>query len=220
MDNWSGYENITGQIDYLMLPRIDLSSSLPTSLMFNVAYAQMNTSTNDSLTVLISTDCGSTWTQLYAKGGAILSTAAPLNSVAFIPNSNQWRNDTISLSAYSGETDVLIMFKATSNYGNNLYIDNITIPNIPTSLEETFSDLISVYPNPSTGLLSIVIPAQSKGEMEISVLNILGEQVIPVQNFSAAGKINLDLASLHNGNYLLRVRSDKEIAYRKIVIMK
>jgi hypothetical protein len=220
MDNWSGVENITGQIDYMILPRIDLSTSLPTSLMFNVAYAQMNSSTNDSLKVLISTDCGTTWTQLYAKGGAILSTAAPLNSAAFIPNSNQWRNDTISLAAYSGENDVLIMFKTTSSYGNNLYIDNITIPNIPTLIEENSSEFVSVYPNPSTGIFNIVYSNEVRGEVEISVLNILGEQVIPDEKIYASGKIILDLGSLNNGNYFLRVKSENKIAYRKIVIVK
>src|SRR6185436_12936795 len=90
MDNYSGAEDISRQVDYMILPRLDLTGSLPTTFEFNVAYARFTMSTTDTLRVMVSTDCGATWNQVYFKYGDTLATA-PVSNPVFVPLSGQWR---------------------------------------------------------------------------------------------------------------------------------
>jgi hypothetical protein len=220
MDNYSGAENISGQADYLMLPRINLSTSLPTTFEFDVAYAQYSSSTNDNLRVLISVNCCQTWTTVYNKSGAVLSTA-PITTGAFTPTSNQWRHETISLAAYASYSDVMIMFQTISAFGNNIYIDNVNIPNIPTAIIENGIRSFSVYPNPGNGNFTIALSASLKESIEISVWNMLGEQLYVEEVSSASSAaINLNLSDFSNGTYLLRIKAEDEITVRKIIIAK
>lgn len=135
MDNYSGSSiDITGQRDALRSPALSFASANSSlKLKFDVAYRRYDTSTADSLNVWISTDCGGTWTNLYNKGGATLQTVSTPTTAAFTPTSNaQWRRDSISLSAYAGQPNVYIKFENVSNWGNNLYLDNINISNTST----------------------------------------------------------------------------------------
>ncbi|MFK5088299.1 hypothetical protein ACI4A4_27595, partial [Klebsiella pneumoniae] len=80
---------------------------------------------SDSLVVLISTDCGSTFSRIYAKGGGTLSTAGS-GANNFVPTAGQWRTETIDLAAYIGQS-VIIDFQNINGYGNKLYIDNVNV---------------------------------------------------------------------------------------------
>lgn len=126
MDNYSGTTSIAGQKDDMFTPSYNCTSANSTlKLKFDVAYAQYNTSV-DSLNVFISTDCGTTWTKIYNKGGAGLATA-PATTSAFTPTSSQWRKDSVSLSSYAGQSNVTFKFESVSGWGNNLYLDNINL---------------------------------------------------------------------------------------------
>jgi len=94
-------------------------------LWFDVAYAQYDGTENDQLDVMISDDCGATWTNMYSKAGAALMTA-PKSTPAFVPTASQWRKDTVSLAGYANK-DILVKFVGTSDYGNNIYLDNINL---------------------------------------------------------------------------------------------
>ncbi|MFN7015269.1 MAG: hypothetical protein ACK4ON_13470, partial [Bacteroidia bacterium] len=139
--------NATGQRDYLETPNIDLSSITDSVfLVFDVAYARYSAANHDSLIVSVSTDCGGTWTRLYAKGNQILSTNGGTNvTSAFVPNASQWRKDTVALHTYLGQPNVKVRFENYCGYGNNLYIDNINI----TTIAATAAVSISGTPNPS-----------------------------------------------------------------------
>lgn len=145
VDNYN--YNAVGQRDYMESPTFDLSSITdPVILTFDVAYARYSATDHDSLIVSVSTDCGGTWTRLYAKGNQILSTNGGANvTSAFTPTATQWRKDTVSLQAYLGQPNVKVRFENYCGYGNNLYIDNINI----TSALPTAAVSISGTPNPS-----------------------------------------------------------------------
>jgi hypothetical protein len=127
IDNYN--YNAVGQRDYLESPSFDLSSVTdPVIVVFDVAYARYSANNHDSLIVSVSTDCGGTWTRLYAKGNQILSTNGGANvTTAFTPTASQWRKDTVSLQAYLGQPNVKVRFENYCGYGNNLYVDNINI---------------------------------------------------------------------------------------------
>ena len=221
MDIWNTPIYITTQKDYLITPRIDLSNSAATKLIFNVAYAQYDNSTNDNLKVFISTDCGASWTTIYNKAGATLSTAPNVTS-AFTPTANQWRSDSISLAAYMGQPDVLFMFMTAANDGNNIYIDDIQIPAIPTAVpQNALADEMKVYPNPGSGNFTVELASLPNPEAAIDVYNMFGQKIIAgyKTNFSS-GKLNLDFNELSTGNYFMEIKTSAGMFYSKLSVIK
>ncbi|MEL6863447.1 MAG: T9SS type A sorting domain-containing protein [Bacteroidota bacterium] len=122
-----------GDIDYLATKNFDFQNITGARMTFDLSYAQYTGATgvrSDTLMVLVSTDCGENFDQVaYMKTGNDLQTApAPTNAryVPF-PFANYWRTETVDLSAYNGEPNVMIALANISNMANSIYIDNINI---------------------------------------------------------------------------------------------
>jgi len=131
-DNYDGDSgnNPFGTIDAFISPVLDLSNSNSTTLTFDVAYARYENNGeffNDSMRILISTDCGSNYNELvFNEGGATLETGAATGA-AFSPSSGEWENRTVNLNNYDGQPTVSIAFVNISGWGNRLFLDNINI---------------------------------------------------------------------------------------------
>ncbi len=216
MDNYSGAVDITGQIDYFMSPIIDMTTATANSwLRFNVAYAKYNAASNDALQVLVSTDCGSTWNSIYNKSGTLLSTA-PVSSSAWTPTAAQWRTDSVTLASYSGQSEVMLAFTSISNFGNNVYVDDIFVGDITTGINDMEIDaVINISPNPFSSTLYI------------SINDILSEKVTG-NIFAADGKLvksfpiinthaEVDLSELSNGLYAVQLIIGTNVIVKNIV---
>ncbi|MFM9055739.1 MAG: choice-of-anchor J domain-containing protein, partial [Bacteroidota bacterium] len=124
-DNYSS--DAQGARDEFMSPSLNLVGLGTARLVFDLAYQPYSLSSYvDSLRILISTDCGTTFTPLYTKWGSSLATVTGTNTAEFLPTSTQWRTDTVNLSSYIGQ-QVQVSFQNIGRYGNNLYIDNIRL---------------------------------------------------------------------------------------------
>lgn len=123
MDNFNSPDP-RGRRDSLFTPVISLTGLTGASLTFDVAYA-WNGAYYDTLKVLVSGNCGRTFTQVYKKTSTALATA-PINTGAFTPTSAQWRKETIDLSGYDGNS-VQVVFVNVAGWSNFLYLDNIGI---------------------------------------------------------------------------------------------
>jgi len=133
--------NHSGQRDDFITPTINLSSLVTATLQYKHAYTRYSASSTDSLIIYISGNCGVTWNRLasYGEGGTGNFATAPdatyTQSASFTPTSaNEWCGsaigadcDSIDISAYAGNDNVVIAFQGYDNYGNNLYIDDINI---------------------------------------------------------------------------------------------
>ena len=115
----------TGKKDTMFLPVVNFSGQTGASMTFDVAHA-WNGSSHDSLSVLVSTNCGKSFKRVYKKSGSALATA-PNTFGQFTPTATQWRKETINLGAYDGLGQVQIAFANFSGSTNILYIDNINI---------------------------------------------------------------------------------------------
>ena len=128
--NSYNYYNLN-QYDYAYT-RLDLNTYTNAALNFDVAYCQAGASYTDGLRVIVSTNCGETFKEVYNKKGSSLATKSGYCTSTFIPaNCDEWRTETLGLSAYAGG-EVLIGFEAFSENGNNIYIDNISITGTQT----------------------------------------------------------------------------------------
>jgi len=219
MDNYSGEMNTTGQIDHLFMPRVDLSTAtFGTTLDFAVAHRQYNTASTDRLLVKASTDCGETWTTLYDKQGAVLSTGTPLTG-SFTPSATQWRTDYVDLNSLLGESDVLFLFQSVSDYGNNFYVDDIRIANTVGIGEVDVADF-SVFPNPSNGAFSIRANAALTGNVEVRVLALDGSLVqLRTWSLGRGATMDMDLGAAARGSYVVEITSANGARQRMPVVI-
>jgi len=124
MDNFS--DDTRNTFDWMLLPTLDFTGGANIEMTFDVAYARYNASFSDTLWVLVNSDCGTSYTPLYLKGGSDLATAADITT-NFTPGSTEWRTDTVDLSAYDGMTHVRIAFLNQGGYGQPIFVDNINV---------------------------------------------------------------------------------------------
>ncbi len=119
--------------DQIRMPGANLIGFSTAQLQFDVAYAPYNANNFDGLEVLVSTNCGATWTSIYSKSSTTLATA-PATTASFVPTATQWRTETVNLTPYVGNSKVILSFKNLSGYGNNLYVDNINLTGVVSSV--------------------------------------------------------------------------------------
>lgn len=217
MDHYSGSMDITGQLDQLMLPRVDLSSApTGTTLDFSVAYRQYNSASNDRLMVKVSTNCGSTWSTIYDKAGATLATYAA-GTGAFTPNGGQWRTDYVDLTGVLGQPDVLFMFVTESNFGNNMYVDDVRIANTVGIAENGALDF-NLHPNPAGDHVDLVL-GPVEGQVTIELYDVVGSLVRTQQlNGTTAGTVRMDLGGIATGAYTLVVRTTNAMGTKPLVV--
>ncbi|MHB8403755.1 MAG: C10 family peptidase, partial [Bacteroidia bacterium] len=214
-----GGTDMTGFVEWLYTPPYDFSSATSASLSFDVGYVPAFTASTttapaklytDSLAVLYSSDCGTTWNQIYYKGGTALSTApaftmtTTLNCVA--PTSSQWRTETVNLTGILGQPNVKFAFKNISDWGNWIYVDNINISSVNTTGIATTANKggISIYPNPAHTNLYI---NTTENTTSISVTDIIGQTVISDLKVIPQQTQNIDISDLADGVYLVKVTS-------------
>lgn len=215
------YNSTNGRIDELFVKKIDFANLTGTaSLTFNVAYKQYAAEV-DRLEILASTDCGATWASLYNKSGATLSTSPGGQTTAFVPTAAQWRAETVDMTSYVGQSDIIVKFKATSNYGNNMYVDDINIT-VTTGISEAALDqAVQLYPTLTSGLVNLDVNFTKTQDLKVIVYNAMGQEVsVNSYGQTLGGKFNIDLSSAANGNYSVKIFSDETSIVKSVSVVK
>lgn len=88
-----------------------------------------------------------------------------------------------------------------------------------TGVNEVFSsDNVSIFPNPSTGEVSITM-LSNINSMDLKVYNAIGEAVVTKKiNVSASGETKVDLSNNPDGIYLFEVKTSEGTITKKVVI--
>lgn len=127
------YAQPSGTEAYLFSPVFNLTNLSKPIIHFYSAHRSYSAAQNDMLEIFVSTDAGSSFAStIYTKTGnsdPSLSTITPAVQEFYPTQATQWRHETIDLSAYAHASSVMIVFKVTSDFGNNLWIDNFIIMN-------------------------------------------------------------------------------------------
>jgi PKD repeat protein len=225
ISNFSG--NTSGAIDALVFPSIDFTAiSTPSTLRFKVANAQrpgsqFSSASEDQLKVMVSTNCGKTWQTRYNKSGTDLATAGTSNS-SFTPSSqSQWEEISVNLSSFAAQDNVLIKFEATSDGGNNLYVDDINLTG-PVGVEEVISENdFSVFPNPSDNTVFVNFNLNSDEDVELTVNDVTGKTVTTIIHSKlnkGSHTIVINKNELNaSGIYFLNLKTRNSIIVRKIL---
>ncbi len=210
-----------GDVDHFYLPRLDFTGMTSMQMTFGVAHRIYSASYSERLQVMISTDCGATWTQLYNKAGATLASVTGATTSAFTPTAAQFRTETISLASYSNASDLLIDFKLTNAYGNNVYIDNINIVSNAVGINELSGlNNVTIFPNPSNTNTTVKIDTEVSEVVTIAIYNTIGQQVSTISEKMNSGTntVELNTSELANGIYNVVITNSTGKLVQKLTV--
>lgn len=218
------YDNSSiGQKDDLRLPTVDLSSKPDSAfLSFQVAagvYTPLGTAGNnwDTLEVLVSTDCGQTYNSLYKKWADSLVTRTTADANPFVPLASEWRKDSIDVSAYSGNNNVMFVFRNTTGNENNVYIDDVNVRTVKINPNLKARGFM-VTPNPTSGLIAIQFYPQPTDLIAIQIYNSVGQMIGQIQTGSEPNVYyNFDLSRYAQGTYFVKAVYTDKVLIKKIV---
>ena len=92
---------------------------------------------------------------------------------------------------------------------------------VAASRDAALQSVLSVYPNPGTGVFSVDLGANLKAGAELTVSDALGRRV-KAQTLNAATvgarKLTLDLTGEKTGIYTLQIRTEAGIATQKVAL--
>jgi hypothetical protein len=212
-----------GQIDYLRMPQITLANSDSAFLTFQVA-AAIKTATGtlfnywDTLQVLVSTDCGNSFTSLYKKWGGALATRSALTTSEFIPTASEWRKDSVNLTPWINKGPVMIAFANSTGNENNIYLDDINLytKGSNANLEKQGWQ---ITPNPTGGPLAVQFINTPVNLKAIIVLNSTGQKVAEkvINNNTPATLYQFNLNGYASGVYVVRLVYSDHTVSRKII---
>jgi hypothetical protein len=205
--------------------KVDLSSNNHSYLTFDYAAVGQNNTYSDQLEVLVSPDCGATWTSVFSKSGANLSTGTD-KAAPFLPASTEWVTAKSDISFLDYYSEVLIKFVVTgSAKGNSLYLDNIgTGSSWPLGVSTLFNaDNVSLYPNPTANNTTLSITTGNDQNVNINVYDVAGRNVMTLNNKAISAGVNtidLNTTSLQDGVYFVEMSSDSKTTTLRLVIQK
>jgi hypothetical protein len=126
----------------------------------------------------------------------------------------------IDLSPWAGLNNIKVMFEAYCRFGNNLFIDNISISGPVGMEEQKHGELgISVFPNPTTGVFNLTV-TKATGDIGLGVYNLQGQLIYSsrVNAKPGANNYKVDLTGHPKGIYYLQLTTEKATGVEKIMI--
>jgi len=213
-----------GTFEEMQTPKYSFAGLSSAMLTFDVAYRVYDSQYSDTLQVLISTDCGVTFTSLYSKGGTTLaSVVGTQTATIFVPSGpTQWRAEVVNLNSYIGQANVMIVFRNRGHWGQSLYVDNINITgttgisaNVPDA-----SNPVTVYPNPASGSFTVQFNDGKLFGGRVSLESIDGKLLYEKQVQTPADKLSIDVSGLANGTYFIKMVDGEHTTVKKVTVQE
>ena len=214
------YEDIY-QKDDLLSPNIQLNNNNSYYLNFDYAHQHRNAGgRNDSLIIEVSSDCGSNYKRVFAKGGSNLTTTDTLD-MNFEPIfSTHWVHESIQLNQYiNNEEFIQLKFTTVNGKQNNIFLDNISV-----ATQEEFSALelqsenILLMPNPTNSNIKIIWDGNQRQDIHIDLIDISG-RIIDRKEFTSTKSlaVNWILSELETGYYFFQFKTEDGVLTKSFV---
>jgi hypothetical protein len=193
-NQWIDNQNYISKVNF----KIDASNTTELYLNFDLKHTYLNNLEESLFRVLV-------------NGVEVFTNTASAN--------NAYENIEIDLSGYTGDS-MNISIQHLGRHGNlnsatgdRAYLDNLYIgAESLLSLSSYDYNKISIYPNPTNGLLNI----KSKSVIEqIEVFDMLGRQ-ISSQKYDTFD-VELNLSEFKDGIYFIKINSGSTFTTRKII---
>lgn len=218
------YYNIpTGKTVEFYFPRIDLTGLANAKMTFDHAKVYYNaTDKDDRLRIDVSTNCGANWTTVFDKAGDALATA-PAQTAQYLPKDEDWKSNEIDFTPYVGQAEVLVRLRGTSDYGNNLYMDNINIGSTSSvnpipGLAET-----SISPNPTANASDLRFSLTQPQSLSLMVYNVDGSlvQSLHLGDLPSGDHVApLDASQLPSGSYRVVMQGKTGLNQMQWIVLK
>ncbi len=219
--------DVVGQKDYLRSPTVNIAGTDSAFVSFQVAAATYNSATSqtvewDTLQVLVSTDCGKTYTSVYKKWGSTLITRSAATRTAFTPAATEWRKERINISSFIPQGDILVAFVNTNGNENDLYLDDININTVTVNPNLKEAGFL-VSPNPTEGLVSVQFYPHPTDLTGVYIYDANGRMVM--ERNVTSGKVStnvydFDLGQYASGLYIVKAVFTNRVLTKKIVKVK
>lgn len=199
-----------------------------TNLTFDISYSAKNAAatSSDKLDLMVSTDCGTTWTSAWSASGTALATTTATTSKWFIPSaSTDWKSQKANLNAYKN-SNLMIKFQSTTSPasagGMLLYLDNINFVSAVSVNEVVVNNDITVFPNPATDHATVNLTLNSAATVTVQLIDVLGHVINTVNEQLTAGNQNIALstASLASGLYSVKISTEGFTTVKPLSIVK
>ena len=162
-------------------------NNLPPTLTNFVYSSSVVCQDQDSVKFAVSADASASFSWAYSGTGATITGTSNIVSIGFSPAATTGTL-TLSLTNSCGTSSVLAL---------PITVKTCTVAGLFE--QKYFENLIKIYPNPSSGIVTIITPIES----EIYITNILGELIVTKKSISQETK--LDLTYYKSGLYFVTV---------------
>lgn len=162
-----------GTQSWFISPALSIGSLDSAGLSFRASYAN-RVGFNDRLQILMSIDCGNSYTFELLDADAD-SLAVMQSNASWVPTSDdEWKEFKIDLkpSIVWGD-EIRLAFVFTNANGNNLYIDDINIGIKPLLKDDNFI----VFPNPAVGTFNVAFSLAERDDVQIQIIDLSGKVV-------------------------------------------
>jgi len=202
---------VTGATSYQwILPQGWTGTSNSATIIVN------STSSGGQISVVAVNQCGESQQQVLTVEVTAVDTAVSQDGVqlaALATNASyQWYNcstnqliqgatDSIFTALVAGSYAVLVTQNGCSEFSDCFDVTPLSSPT------NSFSYAIRAYPIPAQRLIEVKIEPSPQDKVELSVLNVLGQELrneVPL--FNQNGVYTLDVESLPDGNYFIKVK--------------
>ncbi|WP_229214220.1 M43 family zinc metalloprotease [Dyadobacter flavalbus] len=212
-----------GQRDFLRSPTVNIAGADSAYVSFQVAAATYTNASAvqnvwDTLQVMISTDCGQTYTSVYKKWGPSLVTRSTAVQTAFVPVANEWRQEQINITGFINSGEVLVAFVNTNGNENNIFLDDINIRTVTVNPNLKEAGFL-VTPNPTNGAVSVQFYPHPAGLQSVEIYNVNGQKIAE-QVIAGAVSTNVydfDLTNSPSGLYIVKAVFEDRVLTKKIV---
>ena len=98
-------------------------------------------------------------------------------------------------------------------------VSKIIFDNIVNINEELATSTVGVYPNPTSGMVTLNINDEAATEFVVNIYNVTGA-LVSSTTFALNGGVlneNIDLSSYVNGIYMIRISTGNDVITQKII---
>ncbi|HMG90148.1 MAG TPA: choice-of-anchor tandem repeat GloVer-containing protein [Chryseolinea sp.] len=134
---------------------------------------------------------------------------------------NQWFKDGVIMP---GETNQTLNVSSTGTYTVQVSIDNCvsemslgkTVNITGISVMPFESNSMFVYPNPAGNTVHVTFSGQVMEDFSVEIMDMVGQSVYH-QRVGEQKELDIDLSSLRNGTYIMKISTRKTIYFSKVV---